>query len=139
LLVLNEQDGALHVTPGAYRLKLDPGTAAQLGVTWPGAPMADGSGKCVYLLDAAQCVTEDLPVSDIVLLAPMGARATREPVSLAEATRALLAATFNPLHTEPMRLAKLLHNAEKAARGTRIQRLHVPRDLPNISRVAELI
>ena len=139
LLVLNEKNGALHVTPGAFRLKLAPETAAQLGVTWPGVPMADGGGKYVYLLDAAQCVTEDVPVADIVLLAPVAERAIREPVSLAEATRALLAATFNPLHTEPPRLAMLLRNAEKTARGTRIQRLHVPRDLPNISRAAGLL
>jgi hypothetical protein len=139
LLVLKEQDGAMYATPGAFRLKLAPETAAQLGLTWPGVPMADGSGKNVYVPDAAQCATADLPVGEILLLAPMAPRASREPVSLAESTRALLAATFNPLHTEPLRLARLLRNAEKTARGTRIHRLLVPRDLANINRVAELI
>jgi hypothetical protein len=78
-------------------------------------------------------------VDRIVLLAPLAPRAAVEPVSGADATRAVLGATFNPLHTEPARLTRLLHNAERIARGTRIVRLHVPRDLPAIGSVAALI
>ena len=139
LLVLEERDGAYDVAPGACRLKLDPATAAMLGINWPGVPMADGSGKLVYLLPESKCARAPLPLAAIVLLAPLSQRPMIEEVSLAEATRALLAATFNPLHNEPERLAALLRNAEKTARGTRIRRLHVPRDLENISSVTALI
>ncbi len=135
LLVLEHQGGSYRAVPGAFRIKLDPATARVLGVTWKGVPMADGSGKFVYLLDESHCVTDSTPMGRIVLLEPLARRVWSEDVQLADATRALLAATFNPLHTEPDRLTRLLHNAQQIARGTRIQRLHVPRDLENISDV----
>lgn len=138
LLVLQERAGSYEALPGARRLKLAPETAALVGIS-NGMPMMDGSGKFVYALEDSACVNSRVPVERIVLLAPLAARPLVEPVSLAEATRALLGATFNPLHTEPDRLTRLLHNAERIARGTRIVRLHVPRDLPAINRVATLI
>lgn len=139
LLVLRERGAGYDVAPGAFRLKLAPETAAALGLDWAGGPMADGSGKHVYRFDATMCVAGPVPLGKIVLLEPLAETAALEPVSTAEATRALLAATFNPLHTDPDRLAKLLRNAEKTARGTRIERLRVPRDLASVSDVAALI
>jgi hypothetical protein len=139
LLVMHERDGAFDVAPGAFRLKLAPETAAVLGVDWKGVPMADGSGKLVYLLDPALCVSTPLPLDRMFLIEPVAPRAVVEDVSASDATRALLAATFNPLHTEPERLARLLRGAQKTARGTCIRRLHVPRDLDNISDVVSLI
>jgi hypothetical protein len=139
LLVLQERDdGGYDAAPGAFRLKLDPAVVERLGVTWTGVPMADGSGKYVYLLDPAQCATRSLPVGRILLLQPHAATPSLEPVSLAAATRELLAATFNPLHTEPPRLARLLRDAEKIARSTRTERLHVPRDFGQIEQVVAL-
>lgn len=139
MLVLEERDGSYQAAPGARRLKLEPETAGWLGITWNGVPMADGSGKFVYAVEENQCAASNLRVDRIVLLAPLAPRAAVEPVSGADATRAVLGATFNPLHTEPARLTRLLHNAEQIARGTRIVRLHVPRDLPAIESVVELI
>jgi hypothetical protein len=139
LLVLEDCAGSYHALPGAFRIKLEPETARVLGVDWKGVPMQDGSGKLVYLLEPSVCVTESAPVARIVLLQPMADRAHVEDVSAADATRALLAATFNPLHTDSKRLTRLLQTAHQIARGTRIQRLHVPRDLENISDVVAAI
>ena len=138
LLVLRKAGGSYHVAPGAFRLKLDAGTARELGVNWTGVPMADGSGKLVYLLEPALCVTDCTPLCRMLLLQP-NARAPRlEPVSPAAATRELLAATFNPMHTEPARLTRLLQDARQMARTTRIERLHVPRDLSLIDQIVAL-
>jgi hypothetical protein len=138
LLVLREKEAAYDVAPGAFRLKLDPGTARELGLGWSGVPMADGSGKYVYLLDPALCVADPLPLHRIMLLQPHAHAPRREEVATADATRELLAATFNPLHTQPTRLARLLHNAQKIARHTRVERLHVPRDLKQLDEVVAL-
>ncbi len=139
LLVLDECDGSYEAAPGARRLKLAPETANTLGITWDSVPMVDGSGKFVYAIDESKCASSSIPIDGIVLLTPLATHARVEPVSLAEATRAVLGATFNPLHTQPDRLTRLMHNAEKIARGTRIVRMHVPRDLPAIDNVAALI
>jgi hypothetical protein len=139
LLVLQEHDGHYDVAPGAFRLKLDPGTAGSLGLRWTGVPMADGSGKFVYMLDESMCTTASLRIDRILLLQPDAQKARLEAVQIADAIRELLAATFNPLHTDPERLTRLLHDAQKIARTTRIERLHVPRDLKNIDQVVALI
>jgi energy-coupling factor transporter ATP-binding protein EcfA2 len=138
LLVLRSADGGYDVTPGAFRLKLDPGTARELGVSWTGAPMADGSDKLVYLLEPALCVTNCTPLGRILLLQPNAREPRLEAVLPAAAMRELLAATFNPLHTEPARLTRLLQDARQMARTTRIERLHVPRDLRTIDQVVAL-
>lgn len=139
LLVLRETTNGYIAAPGAFRIKLEPDTAAQLGVSWSGVPMADGSGKLVYFLDPLQCCTDDLPVDRILLIQPHAERAQLEPVTLADATRELLAATFNPLHVEPPRLERLLRTAQHLAQSTRVERLHVPRDLRSIDEVVRLV
>ena len=50
-------------------------------------------------------------------------------------TKALLAATFNPLHTDPSRLELLLRNAREIAACDCASFLHVPRDLQQIPNV----
>jgi hypothetical protein len=139
LLVLREHADGYLAAPGAFRIKLEPATAVQLGIEWSGVPMADGSGKLVYFLDPAECCSSDIPLERILFIQPHASRASLEPVALADATRELLAATFNPLHTEASRLQRLLRNAELLARGSRTERLYVPRDLPNIDAVVNLI
>ncbi len=139
LLVLTAHGDGYDVAPGACRFKLDPRTADLLGVTWPAVPMPDGSGKLIYMPDAATCVSDSLPLDRILLVHPHASHAALEPVAQPDATHALLAATFNPLHTDPQRLTRLLHDAQQIARHVRIERLHVPRDLELIDQVVALI
>lgn len=138
LLVLRKTAAGYHAAPGAFRLKLDPDTGRALGLKWKGVPMADGSGKLVYLLEPPMCVTESKPLRRILMLQPNARELRLEPVSPAAATRELLAATFNPMHTEPARLTRLLQDAHQMARTVGIERLHVPRDLTLIDRVVAL-
>ena len=134
----NTSDG-YDVAPGAFRLKLEPGTAQQLGMDLAGVPMADQSGKHVYFLEPSMCVSENLPLDRILLLQPHASSVRRENVTVLDATRALLAATFNPLHSEPARLARLMRDAEKIARSTQVERLHVPHDLSVMDQVVEVV
>jgi hypothetical protein len=140
LLVLRFDGGDYLAVPGAFRIKLEPATARQLDVTWTGTPLADGSGKYVYRLDAAQCMVEDTRVERIVVLESNAVETRTETLSTTAATRALLEATFNPLHTEPSRLAALLNEARMLAASVPVVRLHVPRDFAQLPTViAELM
>jgi hypothetical protein len=135
LLVLRSHGDDYVAVPGAFRIKLEPATAARLGVAWTGTPLADDSGKHIYRLDAEHWVMEDTLVGSIVVLESNAVEIRTERLSTADATRALLEATFNPLHTEPARLAALLSDARKLAASVRVVRLHVPRDFGQLPAV----
>jgi hypothetical protein len=129
LLVLERRGDVFFAVPGATRIKLNPQTAASLGVDLEGTPMIDGSGKDVIVLPRHLTVDEPVPVGRILILQPGAGSIALRPATAAEATHALLAATFNPLHTEPARLESLLRNARSIASATDVFFLDVPRDL----------
>jgi hypothetical protein len=139
LLVLQHDENNYEAVPGAFRIKLEPDTATRLGIDWLGTPMADGSGKHVYRLADAQCVTGKTPLAQLVVLEPTTGPLQAEPLPPAQATRTLLEATFNPLHTEPPRLASLLANSSRLVAELPVSRLYVPRDLRAIRAVAQAV
>ena len=136
LLVLTDHH---EVAPGAHRIKLDPDTAAQLGIAWPSVPMEDGSGKAVLQLPPERCAHAAVPLAGIFVLAPHADHCMVEDMSAQEATRELLAATFNPLRTDAPRLSGLLRNAQQLAAQGAVRRLHVPRDFARLDDVARLL
>ena len=98
--------------------------------------MADGSGKHVYILEPANTATEPVPLHRILLLHPHASTIALREATEAQAVHAILAATFNPLHTEPVRLERLLRNAREIAACNCCFFLDVPRDLAQIDDVA---
>lgn len=137
LLVIEKREDTFFIVPGATRIKLHPDTAHALGWKLSGVPMNDGSGKYVYILPAENTVAEPLPLRRILLLHPHAESVAMRPAGTTETVHAVLAATFNPLHTEPVRLEKLLRNARSIAACNCAYLLDVPRDLTKIGDVVQ--
>jgi hypothetical protein len=135
LLVVEKRGEPYFALPGATRIKLHPETASALSWKQTGVPMLDGSGKHVYVLPPEQCSLEPVPVRRILLLQPHAHEVALHKASAAQTTQALLAATFNPLHTAQSRLELLLRNARDMAACNCAYFLHVPRDLQQIPTV----
>ncbi len=135
LLVLSNYGAHYDAVPGALRVKLAPDTAERLGLSWAGIPMADGSGKYSYRPDETSYVSQNTPLERIIVLEPHAQTARTESVSVVDTTRALLAATFNPLHAGSARLQTLLSNAHALAQAVPATRLHVPRELTAVAEV----
>ncbi|HEY0672616.1 MAG TPA: hypothetical protein VGD27_10130 [Longimicrobiales bacterium] len=139
LLVLSEESGHYFAVPGASRIKLDPAVGAALRLSWSHTPMLDSSGKDVWFVPQTSCALANTPLARICLLEPGTASVQIETMNAAEATRVLLGATFNPLHTEPERLQHLLLAAERLVRAVPVQRLSVPRSLDRLPDVSALL
>lgn len=139
LLVLSEEEGIYFAVPGASRIKLEPAAAAALRLPWPHTPMLDGSGKDVWFVPQTSCASGNTPLAHICILEPGAENAKLETLNAADATRALLGATFNPLHTEPQRLQQLLIAGERLVRAVPVLRLSVPRSLARLPDVSALL
>jgi hypothetical protein len=138
LVVIRQNNSAFDVAPGAFRLKLDPATAASLALDWPSVPMEDGSGKHVYQVTPASCSAVRVPLRSFVLLQPSN-RLEIETVTRGQAVRELLRATFNPLHTDASRLEQLLLAARALADRVPMIRLYVPRSLGDLDEVTRAL
>ena len=136
-LVVISADGS--VARGAHRLKLHPETAQELNLPWPTESMADGGGKHVVQLPPECCASRDTALERIYFISANAAAARVEPLSIPDATRELLAATFNPLHTQPPRLSQLLNNAQALAARFGVHKLHVPHSLDRIDETVATI
>jgi hypothetical protein len=139
LLVLRKEAAGYVAVPGAQRIKLAPAAADALHLAWPDTPMLDDSGKHVYHVPAAHCAAAPVPVERVLLLQPDAAQPSLVSLSKQQATRALLSATFNPLHTENARLQELLLTAEAIADALPFYQLAIPRALARLAEVSALV
>jgi hypothetical protein len=139
LLVVERYRSEFRVLPGFARLKLHPSTAQDLGVTWMSAPMIDGSGKHVYTPRAEQTSSDPKPLRAVFLLAPGAKEPAVRAATSSDAMHAILGATFNPLHTEAVRLTRLMRLANDIVTSTRVFHLDVPRDLRSLETVGALV
>lgn len=141
LVVFKQAGEQYSVSPGAFRVKLDPNTAQSIGIDWPSVPMSDGSGKHVFQLPDASCAPDNVPVAQIIVLHPNDDvdEPLFEPLPLGDATRELLIATFNPLQADAQRLQRLLLRARALASRVPVLRLHSPRALTRIADLVEAV
>lgn len=148
LLVLEIHNSAQPLVlahPGFPRIKLFPDSAKALTKCWnAGKPLMPGSDKLVFPLSERAHASGPRPLKAIYVLAtPVRGKPRRHVtirrLSQQRACLALIANTFNPVMTEPSRLARQFEWATKLATAIPVKSLSYPRNLAKIGQVVDAI
>ena len=122
--------------PGFPRIKLFPDSArAWTEDRSAGKPLMPGSDKLVFPLSARAYANGPRPLKAIFVLATPAAGGSQRDVSIRRLPRrraclALIANAFNPVITDPPRLARQFEWAAKLACAIPVKSLSYPRGLP---------
>jgi hypothetical protein len=131
--------------PGFPRIKLFPDSAAALAKGWDaGEPLMPGSDKLVFPLPERAHASGPRPLKAIYVLAtPVRGEPPRHvlirKLSRQRACLALIANTFNPVITDPSRLARQFSWAAQVADVVPVKSLSYPRSVTRIPAVLAAI
>lgn len=127
------------VLPGAARIKLerDHGIGI-LGDRSP-VPISDADGKWIFPLRDDEFAASPVPLKAMLVLQPHADALEIRKLGAADAFKSLLAATFDPLSTDSLRLQRHMRHAQALAQSTPLFVLTVPRDVRRVDAVLDLV